>query len=186
MLSSDHCPFRYDDAEQGKKTCITKEHPVGKFRYIPNGIPGIETRLPLVFSAAYEGDAARGLEASRFVAVTSTNPAKMYGLHPRKGALIPGISDADLVIWYPEGGLPRFSLENSMLHHDVDYSPFEGRSFANWPRYTILRGEVVWDRDNGGIVGRKGYGDFVRRGRSTMDGMWETVEKRGEFDLEKL
>lgn len=73
VLSSDHCPFRYDDAGAGKKTCVTEEHPVGRFRYIPNGLPGIETRMPLAFSAGR-------IEMTKFVEVTSTNAAKLYGL----------------------------------------------------------------------------------------------------------
>ncbi|KAH9906172.1 D-hydantoinase [Xylariomycetidae sp. FL2044] len=179
LLSSDHCPFRYDDAETGKKTCVTAEHPVGRFRHIPNGLPGIETRLPLAFSAAR-------LPVSRFVEVTSTNAAKLYGLYPRKGSLIPGVSDADLCVWYPEGRLGEFALRNDMLHHDVDYTPYEGRPLRNWPRYTILRGRVVWDCDDGGIVGDKGYGRFLKRERSSLDGIWDTVEEEGPFDVEAL
>lgn len=179
MLSSDHCPFRYDDAETGKKTCVDHEHPVGRFRYIPNGLPGIETRLPLAFSADQ-------LELTKLVEVTSTNAAKLYGLYPRKGSLIPGASDADLVIWYPEGKKPNITLRNDMLHHDVDYSPYEGKNIANWPRYTIIRGKMVWDRDNGGVVGSKGYGQFIKRDESSLNGMWKTVEDRGDFDLEAL
>jgi dihydropyrimidinase len=105
----------------------------------------------------------------KFVEVTSTNPAKLYGLHPRKGALIPGESDADITIWYPEG-VKEFELKNEMLHHNVDYTPYEGYMMKQWPRYTVLRGEVVWDKDHGGLVGKKGYGQFVKRGISTMAG----------------
>ncbi|KAI2619302.1 hypothetical protein GGR54DRAFT_138805 [Hypoxylon sp. NC1633] len=179
VLSSDHCPFRFDDAKTGKKTCITHEHPVGKFKYIPNGLPGIETRLPLVFGA-------KKLALTKFVEVTSTNAAKLYGLYPQKGSMIPGVSDADLVVFYPEGKLGKTTVTNSMLHHDCDYTPYEGRSVDNWPRYTILRGSVVWDRDNGGIVGSKGYGKFVKRGKSSLAGIWETAEEDGAFDLEAL
>ncbi|KAI6090838.1 hypothetical protein F4821DRAFT_227996 [Hypoxylon rubiginosum] len=179
VLSSDHCPFRFDDAETGKKTCITDEHPVGKFRYIPNGLPGIETRLPLALSA-------NKMALTKFVEVTSTNVAKLYGLYPQKGSIIPGVSDADLVVFYPEGRLGKTTLTNSMLHHDCDYTPYEGRTVDNWPRYTILRGNVIWDRDNGGIVGAKGYGKFVKRGKSSLAGIWETVEEEGTFDLEAL
>lgn len=180
ILSSDHCPFRYDDAETGKKACVTAErYPVGRFKYIPNGLPGIETRLPLAFSAGK-------LEPTRFVQVTSTNAAKLYGLYPQKGTMMPGVSDADLVIWYPDGKLPNIILENDMLHHDVDYSPYEGRKFANWPRYTILRGKVIWDRDGGGITGSKGYGKFIKREASSLNDIWKTVEEQGNFDLENL
>ncbi|KAI1201013.1 hypothetical protein F5X97DRAFT_56393 [Nemania serpens] len=179
VLSSDHCPFRFEDAVRGKRTCVSDEFPVGRFRHIPNGLPGIETRLPLTFSA-------RGMGPTRFVEVTSTNAAKLYGLYPRKGGILPGVSDADLVVWYPEGGLGEFPLTNDLLHHDVDYTPYEGRTLRNWPRYTILRGKVVWDRDGGGIVGEKGYGQFLKRQRSSLNEIWETVEQAGSFDLEKL
>ncbi|KAF2969805.1 hypothetical protein GQX73_g3754 [Xylaria multiplex] len=179
VLSSDHCPFRFDDAVTGKKTCISDEFPVGKFRHIPNGLPGIETRLPLVFSA-------RKLELAKFVEVTSTNAAKLYGLYPRKGGILPGVSDADLVVWYPEGRLGEFPLTNDLLHHDVDYTPYEGRVLRNWPRYTILRGNVIWDRDGGGIVSEKTYGQFLKRQESSLNGIWRTVEEDGPFDLEKL
>ncbi|KAL4878201.1 putative allantoinase [Aspergillus karnatakaensis] len=162
ILSSDHCPFEFDNAVAGKKAAIEADAPLGRFKYIPNGCPGVETRLPLVFS---EGR----LSPTKFVEVTSTNPAKLYGLYPQKGALIPGVSDADLVIWYPEEGLDEFELRNEMLHHNVDYTPFEGR-----------RGEVVWDRDNGGVVGESGYGQFVKRGRS------EFVQELGAWDPEKF
>ncbi|KAK3313100.1 putative allantoinase [Apodospora peruviana] len=179
VLSSDHCPFNYDDAESGKKTCITHEHPVGQFRHIPNGIPGIETRLPLVFSS-------RRLPLTKFVEVSSTNPAKLYGLYPRKGSLIAGVSDADIVIWYPESKRPNIVLTNEMLHHATDYTPYEGREICNWPRYTILRGRVVWDRDNGGVLGDKTFGEFLRRGTSSLNQLWETVDEQGEFDVANL
>ncbi|KAI3334887.1 hypothetical protein F4824DRAFT_466325 [Ustulina deusta] len=179
ILSSDHCPFRFDDAVKGKKTCISDEFPVGRFRHIPNGLPGIETRLPLAFSACK-------MELTKFVEVTSTNAAKLYGLYPRKGAIIPGVSDADLVVWYPEDRLGEFPLTNDLLHHDVDYTPYEGRVLHNWPRYTILRGKVIWDRDEGGVVGERGYGRFLKRQESSLHGVWKTVEEEGPFDLEKL
>ncbi|KAF4343147.1 transcription activator acu-15 [Fusarium beomiforme] len=138
ILSSDHCPFSYNDTEKGKKACITHDHPVGKFRHIPNGIPRVETRLPLVFSA-------NRLPLTKFVEVTSTNAAKLYGLYPKKGAMMPGVSDADLVIWYPNEKQPNITIRNESLHHANDYTPYEGKPVKNWPRYTILRGKVVWD-----------------------------------------
>lgn len=179
VLSSDHCPFRFDDDVTGKKTCITPEHPVGRFKYIPNGLPGIETRLPLAFSA-------NKLSLTKFVEVSSTNAAKLYGLYPKKGSIIPGVSDADLVIWYPRGKLEGLQVTNSMLHHNVDYTPYEGRDVGNWPRYTILRGKVVWDRDGAGIVGSKGYGQFIKRQQSMLNDIWDTVDEEGPFDLEAL
>lgn len=163
VLSSDHCPFLFDDTNIGKKSVINDEFPNGHFKYIPNGCPGVETRLPLALSANH-------LPLQKFVAVTSTNAAKLYGLYPRKGALIPEQSDADMTIWYPEGEMEEFKLKNEMLHHNVDYTPYEGRSIKQWPRFTILRGEVMWDRDGGGLVGGKGQGEFLKRDVSTLKG----------------
>ncbi|KAL9622521.1 MAG: hypothetical protein Q9160_003197 [Pyrenula sp. 1 TL-2023] len=175
VLSSDHCPFRFEDTEIGKKSIVSDEYKEGKFSGIPNGIPGIETRLPLTLSADR-------LPLQKFVEVTSTNPAKLYGLYPQKGTIIPG-GDADMCIWYPpsgqEGALEPFELKNAMLNHNVDYTPFEGRKLNQWPRFTILRGEVVWDRENGGLVGRKGYGQFVKRGPSSLPG----PRKAGDWDV---
>ncbi|KAF2015575.1 D-hydantoinase [Aaosphaeria arxii CBS 175.79] len=163
ILSSDHCPFRFDDNVTGKKTCITDEYPQGHFKYIPNGIAGIETRLSLALGADR-------LDVKKFVEVTSANPAKLYGLWPKKGALIEGESDADINIWYPPGKMQDFALTNDLLHHDVDYTAFEGRTMKQWPRYTLLRGKVVWDKDGKGLLGEKGYGRFVKRGPSMLAG----------------
>jgi dihydropyrimidinase len=132
VFSSDHAPFKYD-APEGKK-------PNGKevaFRHIPNGIPGLETRLALLWS---EGVLAGRMTANRFVELTSTGPAKAYGLHPRKGTIAVG-ADADLVIWDER----EFVLKNEQLHHEVDYTPYEGMRLKAWPGMTISRGEVVWD-----------------------------------------
>ncbi|KAL1297266.1 hypothetical protein AAFC00_004825 [Neodothiora populina] len=162
VLSSDHCPFLYDDAVTGKKRCISDDFPVGHFKYVPNGLPGIETRLPLAMSASR-------LNICKFVEVTSTNAAKLYGLYPRKGTILEEVSDADLVVWYPGGEMESFELKNEMLHHAVDHTPYEGRTLSQWPRYTILRGHVAWDRDNGGLIGGKD-GVFLPRGPSSLKG----------------
>jgi dihydropyrimidinase len=169
VLSSDHCPFKFDDAESGKKTVVSEEYPVGRFQYIPNGCPGVETRLGLVLSE-------NRLPLQKFVELTATNAAKLYGLYPRKGTILPGLSDADLTIWYPPDGpnaLKPYELKNEMLHHNVDYTPYEGRTVKQWPRYTILRGQVVWDKDGEGLVGKKGYGQFLKRGESHLAGKAE-------------
>ena len=93
VFSSDHCPFRYDDP-QGKLV------PKGRtsFRWVPNGIPGVETRLPILFS---EGVVKGRIDLNSFVAFSATNHAKVYGLYPRKGTIAIG-SDADIAIWDPE------------------------------------------------------------------------------------
>jgi dihydropyrimidinase len=153
VFSSDHAPFSFDD-DHGKK-------PAGKkvaFPYIPNGIPGLETRLPLLYS---EGVLTGRISVNRFVELTATNPAKTYGLHPRKGTIAIG-SDADIVIWDER----RTPLTNAMLHHAVDYTPYEGRTLGAWPAYTIARGDVVWDGRQ--FLGMPGRGRFLPRGLPTM------------------
>ncbi|WP_137893435.1 dihydropyrimidinase [Ramlibacter sp. 2FC] len=132
VFSSDHAPFNYDSPE-GKK-------PGGQevaFRHIPNGIPGIETRMALLYS---EGVLGGRITLNRFVELTATNPAKAYGLHPRKGTIAVG-ADADLVVW-DEG---ERTIRNADLHHAVDHTPYEGQRLRAWPGLTIARGEVVWD-----------------------------------------
>ncbi|KXH51833.1 dihydropyrimidinase [Colletotrichum salicis] len=174
-FSSDHAPSKYDHPD-GKKAGLGKEDGSMRYDQVPNGLPGVETRMPLLF----EGGVLSGrVTPQKFVEVTATNPAKLYGLGDTKGAIAAGY-DADFVIWYPtaeqvaaNGGtcsakIEPFVLENSMLHHDIDYSPFEGMKFHNWPRFTILRGKVIWDRDGSGIVSDMGYGNFLRRGKSTL------------------
>jgi len=150
IVSSDHAPFRYDDAA-GKK--LGGGEP--SFEYIPNGIPGLETRLPLLFSAGVLGGR---LTVQQFVALTATQPAKLYGLYPRKGTIAVG-ADADLVIWDTS---TRRTITNSMLHHDVDYTPYEGIEVGAWPATTLSRGQVVWD--GGQFLGRAGNGQFLRCG----------------------
>lgn len=148
VFSSDHAPFRYDDP-QGKK-------PGGKevaFPYIPNGIPGLETRLPLLFS---EGVLKGRIDLHQFVALTATNPARMYGLYPRKGTIAIG-SDADLVIWDDQREL---TIRNGDLHHAVDYTPYEGMTIKGWPAMTLSRGETVWA--DGQFRGRPGHGEYLR------------------------
>ncbi|MCX7257971.1 MAG: amidohydrolase family protein, partial [Polaromonas sp.] len=115
-------------------------------------IPGLETRLPLLYS---EGVLGGRITLSRFVELTSTNPAKAYGLHPRKGSIAVG-SDADLVIWDERA----LSIRNDQLHHEVDYTPYEGIALRAWPAFTIARGEVVWDGST--FHPRKGEGQFLK------------------------
>lgn len=153
VFSSDHAPFRYDGTE-GKK-------PGGEevpFQHIPNGIPGIETRMPLLYS---EGVLGGRITLQRFVELTATNPAKAYGLHPRKGTIAIG-SDADLVIW-DEG---ERTVRNTELHHAVDYTPYEGMGLRAWPGTTLAGGEVVWDGRN--FHPRQGKGRYLQRGRPSL------------------
>lgn len=135
---------------------------IAECRHIPNGCPGVETRLALLYKGLEEGR----ISPQRFVELTSTNPAKLYGLYPRKGCLLPG-ADADFTIWHPRGAMKPFSLANSMLHHNVDYTPYEGVEFANWPRYTVLRGKVLYSEGKLLDLGSKS-GHFIKRGPSQL------------------
>ena len=151
-FSSDHCPFRYNDAT-GKLT------PKGRtsFRWVPNGIPGVETRLPILFS---EGVVKGRISLNQFVAFTATNHAKIYGLHPRKGTIAVG-SDADIAIWDPN---KRVKITASGLHGGADYTPYEGIEVTGWPQTTIVRGAPVVQ--DGELVGKVTHGTHVARARS--------------------
>jgi dihydropyrimidinase len=152
VFSSDHCPFRYDDP-QGKQT------PKGRtsFRWVPNGIPGVETRLPILFS---EGVVKGRITLNQFVALSSTNHARMYGLHPRKGTIAVGC-DADIAIWDPERSV---KITAGDLHDGADYTPYEGLEVTGWPVTTIVRGKAVV-RD-GKLVGKMAHGEHLARERS--------------------
>jgi dihydropyrimidinase len=148
LFSSDHCPFRYDEA--GKLT------PKGRtsFRWVPNGIPGVETRLPILFS---EGVSKGRITLNQFVAFTATNHAKTYGLKG-KGSIAIGY-DADIALWDPA---KKAAINQAGLHHGADYTPYEGIEITGWPVATMLRGRFVV-RD-GALVGAKGDGRYVSRG----------------------
>lgn len=146
VFSSDHAPFRYEGP--GGKRAHGEQAP---FSEIANGIPGIETRMALLWS---EGVCSGRITAQEFVALTSTNAARMYGLYPRKGSIAIG-GDADLVIW--DEGLD-LELHNDLLHHRVDYTPYAGMRLSAWPALTLSRGEVVW---SGQPEGEPGRGQFL-------------------------
>jgi len=158
VVSSDHCPSRYDDP-QGKL------NPRGKtsFRWIPNGIPGIETRLPVFFS---EGVSKGRISLNQFAALTATNHAKLYGLYPRKGSIAPGF-DADLTLWDPNR---RETIRQEILHHGSDYTPWEGFNVTGWPVMTIAGGEVI--AEDGKVLSEPG------RGR-VLDRAVDPAERRG-------
>ncbi len=132
VFSSDHAAYRYDDPN-GKKLG-EKEG----FKKVPNGVPGLEIRLPMLYS---EGVRTGRLTLNQFVAATATTPAKIYGLYPRKGTIAVG-ADADIAIWDPE---LEVTITSDMLHDNMDYTPYEGRRITGWPVVTLSRGEVVWD-----------------------------------------
>ena len=120
----------------------------------PGGHVGIETRGAIGFS---EGVHERGFSLRRFVEVFATNPARVTGLYPRKGVIAPG-SDADLVLWDPD---VERTITMDDLHHDGDYSPWEGWRVTGWPTTTVLRGRVVVE--NGTLHAEPGLGRFVPR-----------------------
>ncbi len=154
VFSSDHCPYRYED-DAGKL------HPKGKssFRWVPNGIPGIAARLPILFS---EGVVKGRIDLNRFVALSATNHAKTYGLYPRKGTIAVG-SDADIAIWDPE---LKQTLTHAMLHDGCDYSPYEGIEITGWPIMTMVRGTVIVQ--DGALVGAPGHGEYLPRDKSAL------------------
>ncbi|MGB9723187.1 MAG: dihydropyrimidinase [Chloroflexia bacterium] len=145
LLSTDHCPWNYrGQKERGRED----------FSLIPNGLPGIETRLVLLWS---EGVGKGRLSPERFVALTATNPARLFGLYPRKGAIAPG-ADADLAILDPAR---RVTLRAEALHQRVDYCPYEGWEVVGYPRDVLVRGRPVVRE--GRFVGEAGWGTFVPR-----------------------
>lgn len=154
LFSSDHCPFRFED-DEGKLNEKGKRH----FRWIPNGIPGVGTRLPLLFS---EGVIKGRIDINRFVALTATNHAKLYGLYPQKGTIAIG-SDADIAIWDPD---MRRTITNDDLHHGADYTPYEGFDVQGWPTTVLLRGKaVVLD---GALADPEKRGTYLKRGRTSL------------------
>jgi dihydropyrimidinase len=130
VVSSDHAPYRFD--ESGKLSA----GPNSTFKQIANGLPGLEARLPLMFDAAVT-NGRLGLE--RFIELTSTAPAKLYGLYPKKGILAVG-SDADITIW---NAIRNVRLSSSMMHDRAGYTPYEGRIVKGWPELVLSRGRVV-------------------------------------------
>ena len=148
VVSSDHAAFRFDDP-RGKK-----RHGVdAPFAKLPNGLPGVETRLPLLFS---EGVSKGRIDLPTFVALAATNAAKLYGLYPRKGTIAVG-SDADLAIWNKDR---EVVITNEILHHNCDYTPYEGMRVRGWPEVVISRGEVVVEE--GKLLAQPGRGQFLR------------------------
>ena len=148
-FSSDHSPFMYEGST-GKLNSRART----SFKWVPNGIPGVETRLPILFS---RGVVEGRITVNDFVALTSTNHAKMYGLYPRKGTIAPGV-DADLVLWDPTR---KVEISQKLLHHGSDYTPYEGQKVTGWPVATFVRGRCVFA--NGKILGHPSDGQFLKR-----------------------
>ena len=145
-ISSDHCSWLFNGH---------KDKGQDDFRLIPNGAPGIEERLMMIYQGVHRGK----ISLMQFVDLVSTRPAKTFGLFPRKGAVAVG-SDADLVLWDPEA---EMTITQSAMHNDMDYSSYEGRHVKGLPRTVLLRGKVIVENRN--YVGTPGEGQFLKRDR---------------------
>ncbi len=148
-IATDHCPFCFKEQ---------KELGINDFSKIPNGAPGVENRMALVHNGGVNGGR---ITLNKFVELTSTSAAKTFGLFPKKGTIAVG-SDADLVIFNP-GREETISIKNPCTHHmRVDYNAYEGFRVKGFPETVISRGKVIVD--NCDYVGRKGDGQFIKRG----------------------
>ena len=158
-IGTDHCPFFYDGTTpivyEGKEVKIAgKELGADDFTKIPNGLPGVQDRMPILWTY---GVHAGKISVNQFVALTSTNPAKIFGLYPRKGALVPG-ADADIVIWDPEKHV-KYGVAHS--HQRTDYNLYEGWELVGYPEKVFLRGKLIVDEEK--WLGKSGDGKFLKR-----------------------
>jgi dihydropyrimidinase len=154
VISSDHSPLRYNDP-RGKMLA----GPEAPFHKVPNGVPGLAARLPVIFS---EGVGKGRISACAFVGLVSTNPAKLFGLYPQKGAIAVG-SDADLVLWDATG---EHTLTQAAMHHGSDYTPYEGLRVTGAVVRVLLRGQLAFDHDE--VLAPAGRGNFLPRGPYPM------------------
>ena len=146
VVSTDHCPFCYKDQ---------KELGLGNFSKIPNGMGGVEHRMELIYQGVVQGE----LSLERWVETCSTTPARMFGMYPQKGIIAPG-SDADILVWDPNKKT-KIGI-NDKHHMNMDHSSWEGFVVDGKVDTVLSRGMVVIDNDK--FTGRKGHGQFVRRG----------------------
>jgi dihydropyrimidinase len=158
-IGTDHCPFFYNGNKpifyEGSEITIPgKELGKSDFTKIPNGLPGIGDRLPVMWTC---GVGSGKITANQFVAYNSTNPAKIFGLYPRKGALLPG-SDADILIWDPEKKV-KYGVAHA--HHRTDYNLYEGWDLVGYPEKVFLRGKMIVDGEK--WLGKSGDGMFLKR-----------------------
>ena len=146
VFSSDHAPYRYDETGKllkGDKTT---------FKDTANGVPGIELRAPLLFS---EGVGKGRIDINRFVALTATNHARLYGIYPKKGTIAVG-TDADIAIWDPER---EVTVTAANIHDNVGYTPYEGMKLKGWPVTVLSRGRVIVE--DGKLNAGRGSGNFL-------------------------
>ncbi len=159
-VGTDHCPFFFDGTQpieyEGQPVAIPgKELGAADFTKIPNGLPGVQDRLPVLWTY---GVRAGRISPNQFVALTSANPARIFGLYPRKGTLQVG-SDADFVIWDAE---KRVKYGRAHSQQRTDYNLYEGWELVGYPRQVYLRGSCIVD--DGTWLGRAGGGQFLKRG----------------------
>lgn len=163
-VGTDHCPFFFDGTKpilyEGKQIAIPgKELGRDDFTKIPNGLPGIQDRMPILWTY---GVGAGRISANQFVALTSANPAKIFGLYPRKGSLTPG-ADADIVVWNPN---KKVKYGVALSHHRTDYNLYEGWELTGYPEKVFLRGKLIVDGDE--WKGSAGGGQFLKRSRGEV------------------
>jgi dihydropyrimidinase len=153
VVSTDHCPFCMQEGFQG----LPKQKTLGKddFSKIPNGAPGVETRMVLLYDG---GVLADRITLNRWIELTATTPAKLMGLFPRKGTIAVG-TDADIVVWDPAA---TTTLSAKTHHMRVDYNPYEGRKVRGKADVVLSRGELIIEGDR--FLGKKGRGRFLKRG----------------------
>ena len=158
-IATDHCPFFFDGTKpieyEGKEISIPgKELGKNDFTKIPNGLPGVGDRLPILWTKMV---GSGKFTPNQFVALTATNPAKIFGMYPQKGALLPG-SDADIVLWDPQ---KEVSYGLAYSHHRTDYNLYEGWNLRGFPVHVISRGRTVLK--DGAWYGKPGQGKFIHR-----------------------
>jgi dihydropyrimidinase len=155
VVSTDHCPFCFNEQPYGMK--YSKQQGADDFSKIPNGAPGVETRMPLIFEGAV---GKHGMSINRFVEITSTAPAKLFGIFPRKGTIAVG-SDGDIVLFDPD---EVWTIRAAEHHTRSDYTLFEGRSVNGRVKKVFLRGQCIVDGAQ--WKGREGMGQYLSRGES--------------------
>jgi dihydropyrimidinase len=152
VVSTDHCPFFFEGGANGRPP--GKELGRETFTRIPNGLPGIEDRMVVTWHWGVNGGR---ITPNRFVALTSTNPARIFDMYPRKGTLAVG-SEADIVVWDPT---LRHTIRAGRHHMNTDYNVYEGLEVVGRPEKVFLRGCLIVDGDH--WLGERGCGRFVHR-----------------------
>ncbi|HEV7129400.1 MAG TPA: dihydropyrimidinase [Ktedonobacterales bacterium] len=173
IISTDHCDFWYEGGKDGKPA--GKELGKGDFSKIPNGVPGIEDRMMVLYTHGVRGGR---FSLNRWVELCCTNPAKLFGVYPRKGVIAAG-SDADLVVWDPEA---KHTISAKTHHMRTDYNLYEGMEITGMPSVVLSRGRILVQ--DGQWKGEQGAGQFIKRARwerpgAHQPGVHRAKEKAG-------